>query len=188
MFMSVLVFDQFIDNHQIRFKIILPLSSSRDTSIFVNVLFCMWHSAELKALHKQSCEIGFPSSFSRSPRFYLFQTQDMKKYALSLIVRHFPKVAPLPKLRTLSHSLLLVVCDFDDFGVDFGDFVFNGFRFTLLFGASELNVDGLFSHRFNVNFFVSVGVYSKQGIDVIVPFILSYKTSFVFINFFCSRQ
>ena len=107
MFMSVLVFDQFIDNHQIRFKIILPLSSSRDTSIFVNVLFCMWHSAELKALHKQSCEIGFPSSFSRSHKFYLFQTQDMKKYALSLIVRHFPKVAPLPKLRTLSHSLLL---------------------------------------------------------------------------------
>ena len=82
----------------------------------------------------------------------------------------------------LSPSPLLVVGDFVD------GFVFNGFLFTLLFGASELSVDGLFSHRFNVNFFVNVGVYSKQGIDVMVPFILSYKTSFVFINFFCSRK
>jgi hypothetical protein len=37
----------------------------------------------------------------------LFQTQDMKKYALNLIVRHFPKVAPLPRMRTLSRELLL---------------------------------------------------------------------------------
>lgn len=35
------------------------------------------------------------------------QTQDMKKYALNLIVRHFPKVAPLPRMRTLSRQLLL---------------------------------------------------------------------------------
>jgi len=31
----------------------------------------------------------------------------MKKYALNLIVRHFPKVAPLPRMRTLSRELLL---------------------------------------------------------------------------------
>ena len=31
----------------------------------------------------------------------------MKKYALNLIVRHFPKVAPLPRMRTLSRDLLL---------------------------------------------------------------------------------
>lgn len=37
----------------------------------------------------------------------LSQTQDMKKYALNLIVRHFPKVAPLPKMKTLSRQLLL---------------------------------------------------------------------------------
>ena len=67
MFMSVLVFDQFIDNHQIRFKIILPLSSLRDTAIFVNVLFGMWHSPELKALHKQS--------FHRVPKFFFSLTQ-----------------------------------------------------------------------------------------------------------------
>jgi hypothetical protein len=47
------------------------------------------------------------------------------------------------------------------------------FLLALLFGASELSVDGLFSHRFNVNFLTSVGVYSKQGIDVIVPLTLS---------------
>ena len=35
------------------------------------------------------------------------QTQDMKRYALNLIVKHFTKVAPLPKLQTLSKSLLL---------------------------------------------------------------------------------
>ena len=34
-------------------------------------------------------------------------TQDMKRYALNLIVKHFPKVAPLPKLQTLSRELLL---------------------------------------------------------------------------------
>ena len=47
------------------------------------------------------------------------------------------------------------------------------FLLALLFGASELSVDGLFSHRFNVNFLTSVGVYSKQGIDVMIPFTLS---------------
>ena len=62
------------------------------------------------------------------------------------------------------------------------------FLLALLFGASELRVDGLFSHRFKVNFLLSVGVYNKQGMDVMVPFILSYTTSFVFVNFFCSRQ
>ena len=31
----------------------------------------------------------------------------MKKHALSLIVRHFPKVAPLPRMQTLSRDLLL---------------------------------------------------------------------------------
>ena len=31
----------------------------------------------------------------------------MKKYALNLIVRHFPKVAPLPRMGTLSRELLL---------------------------------------------------------------------------------
>lgn len=35
------------------------------------------------------------------------QTQDMKKYALNLIVRHFPKVAPLPQMKVLSRELLL---------------------------------------------------------------------------------
>ena len=40
--------------------------------------------------------------------FSLFlQTQDMKRYALNLIVRHFPKVAPLARMRTLSRELLL---------------------------------------------------------------------------------
>ena len=34
-------------------------------------------------------------------------THDMKKYALTLIVRHFPRVAPLPQIRTLSRELLL---------------------------------------------------------------------------------
>ena len=36
-------------------------------------------------------------------------TQDMKRYALNLIVKHFTKVAPLPKLQTLSRELLLDV-------------------------------------------------------------------------------
>jgi len=35
------------------------------------------------------------------------QAGDMKKYALNLIVRHFPKVAPLPRLQSLSRELLL---------------------------------------------------------------------------------
>ena len=34
-------------------------------------------------------------------------TQDMKRYALNLIVKHFTKVAPLPNLKTLSKELLL---------------------------------------------------------------------------------
>lgn len=37
------------------------------------------------------------------------QASDMKKYALNLIVRHFPKVAPLPRLRLLSRELLLEI-------------------------------------------------------------------------------
>ena len=35
------------------------------------------------------------------------QTQDMKKYALTLIVKHYEKVARLPRLRSLSKPLLL---------------------------------------------------------------------------------
>ena len=35
------------------------------------------------------------------------QTQDMKRYALNLIVKHFTKIAPLPTLQTLSKELLL---------------------------------------------------------------------------------
>merc|ERR1719384_1227123 len=34
-------------------------------------------------------------------------THDMKRYALNLIVKHFTKIAPLPKLQTLSKELLL---------------------------------------------------------------------------------
>ena len=34
-------------------------------------------------------------------------TQDMKRYALNLIVKHFTKVAPLPTLQSLSKELLL---------------------------------------------------------------------------------
>ena len=63
------------------------------------------------------------------------------------------------------------VSDFVGVGISVG--VGIDLLFTLLFGASELNVDGLFSHRFKVNFFVSVGVYNKQGMDVIVPVTLS---------------
>ena len=39
------------------------------------------------------------------------QAIDMKKYALNLIVHHFPKVAKLPKMRVLSRELLLDVID-----------------------------------------------------------------------------
>ncbi len=35
------------------------------------------------------------------------QVHDMKKYALCLIVRHFTKVAKLPRIRNLSKELLL---------------------------------------------------------------------------------
>lgn len=35
------------------------------------------------------------------------QAHDMKKYALNLITRHFPKVAKLPRIRNLSKELLL---------------------------------------------------------------------------------
>lgn len=35
------------------------------------------------------------------------QATDMKKYSLDLIVHHFPKVAKLPKLKTLSKELIL---------------------------------------------------------------------------------
>ncbi|XP_064102982.1 leucine-zipper-like transcriptional regulator 1 isoform X1 [Macrobrachium nipponense] len=39
------------------------------------------------------------------------QASDMKKYALNLIVHHFPKVAQLPKLRCLSRDLLLDILE-----------------------------------------------------------------------------
>ena len=35
------------------------------------------------------------------------QTHDMKKRALNLIVHHFPKVATLPRIKSLSRELLL---------------------------------------------------------------------------------
>ncbi len=35
------------------------------------------------------------------------QVHDMKKYALCLIVRHFAKVAKLPRIKNLSKELLL---------------------------------------------------------------------------------
>ena len=34
-------------------------------------------------------------------------TQDMKRYALNICVKHYPEVARLPKLKTLSKDLLL---------------------------------------------------------------------------------
>ncbi|XP_045583758.1 leucine-zipper-like transcriptional regulator 1 isoform X1 [Procambarus clarkii] len=39
------------------------------------------------------------------------QATDMKKYALNLIVHHFPKVAQLPKMRCLSRDLLLDILE-----------------------------------------------------------------------------
>ncbi|CAH0765579.1 unnamed protein product [Bemisia tabaci] len=39
------------------------------------------------------------------------QAQDMKKYALHLIVQHFPKVAKLSKIRSLSRELLLAILE-----------------------------------------------------------------------------
>ena len=39
------------------------------------------------------------------------QAQDMKKYSLSLIVRHFAKVAKLPHVQHLSRELLLDILD-----------------------------------------------------------------------------
>lgn len=43
---------------------------------------------------------------------------DMKKYALNMIVHHFPKVARLPRMRTLSKDLILEVMEAlaDDMG------------------------------------------------------------------------
>ncbi|XP_014247262.1 leucine-zipper-like transcriptional regulator 1 [Cimex lectularius] len=39
------------------------------------------------------------------------QAADMKRYALSLIVHNFPKVARLPKLRSLNHHLLIDILE-----------------------------------------------------------------------------
>lgn len=39
------------------------------------------------------------------------QATDMKKHALSLIVHHYPKVARLPKIRSLSKDLLLDILE-----------------------------------------------------------------------------
>jgi len=39
------------------------------------------------------------------------QTQDMKKYALNLIVRHFPSVARISQIQNLSRELLLDIID-----------------------------------------------------------------------------
>lgn len=47
---------------------------------------------------------------------YLFsadkmQATDMKKYALDLIVHHFPKVAKLPRIKMLSKELVLDILE-----------------------------------------------------------------------------
>jgi len=41
----------------------------------------------------------------------ILQAHDMKKYALNLITHNFPKVARLPKMRSLNRDLLLEIID-----------------------------------------------------------------------------
>ena len=62
------------------------------------------------------------------------QVQDMKKYALRMIVRHFAKVAKQPRIRSLSKELLLDIID--ALGEDMAD---NRFPRDALMAAEELN-------------------------------------------------
>ena len=62
------------------------------------------------------------------------QVQDMKKYALRMIVRHFAKVAKQPRIRSLSKELLLDIVD--ALGEDMTD---NRYPRDALVAAEELN-------------------------------------------------
>ncbi|KAK7794508.1 hypothetical protein R5R35_004725 [Gryllus longicercus] len=67
----------------------------------------------LQAFCKQNLEmnITFENVIQILEAADRMQAQDMKKYALSLIVHHFSKVARLPRTRALSRELLLDIID-----------------------------------------------------------------------------
>lgn len=63
----------------------------------------------LQAFCKQNLEMNvtFENVIQILEAADCIQANDMKKHALNLIVHHFPKVARLPRIQTLSHELLL---------------------------------------------------------------------------------
>ena len=63
------------------------------------VLFCIQHNLERNVTIENVIQIIEAADKSN--------TQDMKKYALDLIVRNFPRVAHLPQMKVLSRDLLL---------------------------------------------------------------------------------
>ncbi|PNF37011.1 Leucine-zipper-like transcriptional regulator 1 [Cryptotermes secundus] len=79
--------------------------------LFSAPFFYGFTNNRLQAFCKQNLEMNvtFENVIQILEAADRMHTSDMKKYALSLIVHHFPKVARLPKFQTLSRELLLEI-------------------------------------------------------------------------------
>lgn len=77
--------------------------------LFSAPFFYGFTNNRLQAFCKQNLEMNvtFENVIQILEAADKMQAMDMKKYALSLIVHHFTKVAKLPKLRSLSKELIL---------------------------------------------------------------------------------
>lgn len=77
--------------------------------LFSAPFFYGFTNNRLQAFCKQNLEMNvtFENVIQILEAADRMQAMDMKKYALSLIVHHFTKVAKLPKLRSLSKELIL---------------------------------------------------------------------------------
>lgn len=81
--------------------------------LFSAPFFYGFTNNRLQAFCKQNLEMNvtFENVIQILEAADRMQATDMKKYALDLIVHHFPKVAKLPRLRMLSKELILDILE-----------------------------------------------------------------------------
>lgn len=81
--------------------------------LFSAPFFYGFTNNRLQAFCKQNLEVNvtFENVIQILEAADKMQATDMKKYALDLIVHHFPKVAKLPRIKMLSKELVLDILD-----------------------------------------------------------------------------
>lgn len=81
--------------------------------LFSAPFFYGFTNNRLQAFCKQNLEVNvtFENVIQILEAADKMQATDMKKYALDLIVHHFPKVAKLPRIKLLSKELVLDILE-----------------------------------------------------------------------------